>query len=219
MKTREEKAREFFDQLGLTAQELKELHKIACCGSSEKEADFIIRKAVSVKDNGRSAVWNAIKRSVELYAETVVEKGRIRDEATEKFEKDFSKKFYCAFVRNTKYSIPVKLRGEEYVVIVPKTVKEMMEEGFRMNNCLTDRAYWMALGTMKFFFIRKKDNIEAPLIDVILSKDNRILWVITKNHENVRGDNKTVFNRWYKTCFGHAPTKADYVPRQEWFKI
>ena len=218
MKTREEKSREFFDKLGVTAQELKELHRVGRYSSSEEEGDFVIRKAVSVKNHGRDAVWNAIK-SVETYTETRMERFRIRDEAVENFEKDFPKKFYCAFVHNTKYSLSVKLREEEYEVIVPKTVGEMMKEGFIMHNCLTDRAYWMALGTMKFFFIRKKNEIDTPLIDVVLAQDNRILWVITKDHKNVIGDNKTVFNRWYKSCFGHTPTKADYVPRQEWLKI
>ena len=137
----------------------------------------------------------------------------------EKHENSFKKDFYLSFVRNIKYSISINLKGEEYEVITPKTVYELIKEGQKMHNCLKLRAYWAALGSMKFFFIRKKDDIESPWIDVILDKNNKIIWAITDKHNNVEGVAKDVVDEWYKICFGRKPNELDYVPRNKWFSI
>lgn len=184
----------------------------------ESKEHFIRMRAAYLSNYGRTAVHNStIKKDASL---SEIEKlVALRDQTKIELEESFLQKFHIAFVKNSKYSIPITLKGEKYEVIVPKTIVDLIKEGLLMHNCLVDRAYWMALGTMKFFFIRKKNDINTPLMDVVLTQDNKILWAITKYHENIKGDNEIVFKKWFKTCFGHIPTKKDYVPRQDWFSI
>lgn len=137
----------------------------------------------------------------------------------ERHESSFKEDFYLSFVENTKYSISFDLKEEEYEAFAPKTPGTLIKEGYKMHNCLRARAYWAALGSMKFFFIRKKNDIETPMIDVILDKNNRIIWAITDNHHNVEGKTKDIVDEWYQICFGHKPNALDYLPRSKWFSI
>ena len=237
----------YLNKLGITNAEIKELYLMGrktwpsltrrATQCYESKEYFIKELASNLKYYGNDAVRNKFQlkgkytwsRAIKLakneeerdkiYHELTIENIVKEKQEVETLEDNFQRKFYLSFVHNIGYSFSIKFKKEEYEVIVPKTTAELMKEGFRMNNCLKARAYWMALETMKFFFIRKKNDINTPLIDVVLTQDNRILWAITKDHENVCGDNKTIVNRWYKACFGHTPTKRDYVPKHEWFEI
>lgn len=208
----------YLHKLGISDSNMEALYRISGRTDRESKEHFVRMRANYLSTYGRTAIYNSTVKRDAPFSE-IQKMVPLAEQNKIELEESFLQKFHIAFIKNSKYSIPVTLGKEEYETIVPKTIVELIQEGFLMHNCLVDRAYWMALGTMKFFFIRKKNNINTPLIDVVLTQDNKILWAITKYHENIKGDNKIVFDKWYKTCFGHAPTQRDYVPRQDWFII
>lgn len=85
---------------------------------------------------------------------------------------------------------------KKYIVDTPKSVKELILEGYLMHNCLVMRGPDIANERMRVVFIRTSDN--KPYIDVIMDPGYGIIWAIKDMHANVEGEDKKLVSSWHE---------------------
>ncbi len=140
-------------------------------------------------------------------------------ELVERFDQEIERaksSWEKAVQKNAELETEVTVGREKYVVTVPKTVEELIAEGYMMRNCLRNRLPWILSGEMKVYFIRRASEPGMPLVDVVLDEDDKIIWAVTDLHETVKGETRRAVNGWYKEVFGHTPGKADRADAIKW---
>ena len=96
----------------------------------------------------------------------------------EKYNENFEKFFY---------------ENDEYTVIMPKSVEELIQEGEKLNNCIGHGGYDDKIieGKSIILFVRRKENIDKPYVAMEISY-NDIYYMInqyfTYNNENPKDD-------------------------------
>lgn len=86
--------------------------------------------------------------------------------------------------------------NKKYIVDTPKSVKELILEGYLMHNCLVMRGPDIANERMRVVFIRTADN--KPYIDVIMDPWYRIIWAIKDMHVNVEDEDRKLVEIWHE---------------------
>ena len=71
---------------------------------------------------------------------------------------------------------------EGLVFIVPSTKKELVKEGFELNNCLSSYAHRLAENKTTVLFVRKEDSPSQPLYALEIGNDNNIVQLRAKNN-------------------------------------
>ena len=71
---------------------------------------------------------------------------------------------------------------EGLVFIVPSTKKELVKEGFELNNCLSSYAHRLAENNTTVLFVRKEDSPSQPLYALEIGNDNNIVQLRAKNN-------------------------------------
>lgn len=65
--------------------------------------------------------------------------------------------------------------GDGYLIKVPSSAEELVEEAIQQNNCLRSYIPRVADGETKIFFLRKKDNPDISHVTVQVTNDGRIV--------------------------------------------
>lgn len=154
-------------------------------------------KAAQKLSDMRGVPYLNLENKEDIYPSNLFRKyDRINDEIIRM--DNLHEKYSNAVLAYINFEKEFEVGGVKYYATVPHTQKELIMEGYNMHNCLVMRNRDIASGEMKVVFIRKEDN--KPFIDVILDKDNRVIWAITDYHENVRRqpENYEVVKTWYR---------------------
>lgn len=109
-----------------------------------------------------------------------------KEKKFEKVSKELSKK----------YKFENEFKGEKYFCIVPKNEMELIQEGYKMHNCLIVRGTEFAENKMHIVFLQKK--LGESYIDIIMDSNDNIIWAIKDFHEEVKNDDKDLVCNWYK---------------------
>jgi hypothetical protein len=133
-------------------------------------------KILKIKPSKTNPVKH-ILRTESLYADYLNKEKNIK--LLERYNENFEKFFF---------------ENEEYTVIMPKSVEELIQEGETLNNCIGHGGYDDKIinGTSIILFVRKKDNIHKSYaaMEIFHRDDNRyvINQYYTYNNENPRDD-------------------------------
>jgi hypothetical protein len=86
-------------------------------------------------------------------------------------------KLYREFRKAGEAAKEYEVRGEEYVIIVPTDVRQLVDEGKALSHCVGRMGYdkKMADGVSIIAFVRKKDEINVPFVTVEYRVDRQAL--------------------------------------------
>jgi len=66
-------------------------------------------------------------------------------------------------------------KNSDYMIKVPETISDLIEEGFELNHCVGSYTCSIIKKTSKIFFIRKKSNPNISFVTVELDKNNQLI--------------------------------------------
>lgn len=130
------------------------------------------------------------------------------EEAISNFEKS-QKDFGIAVAKYADFEDSFVSDKTKFFAIVPKTHKELYQEGIDMKNCLVMRGPYVASGEMKVVFLRKEE--DKPYIDIILNAENKIIWAIRESHVTVEGEDLEAVFLWYKRNISNKVSTPDNI--------
>lgn len=104
--------------------------------------------------------------------------------------------FPAAVEKMKRFDGEITFNGKKYIAETPKSVKELILEGYIMHNCLVMRGPDVARERMRIMFIRTAD--KKPYIDVIMDPYYNIIWAIKDKHINVEDEDKILVENWHK---------------------
>lgn len=85
------------------------------------------------------------------------------------------------------------------VIIVPKSADEIVEEGHKLNHCVSSYVENVAKGDTVILFLRNKDNINKPFYTIELDpEDYKIVQCRGKNNKSMDKDIEKVINKFKK---------------------
>lgn len=91
----------------------------------------------------------------------------------------------------------LKYADEQYVIVIPKNTKEIIEEGIRQNHCVASYVDKILEGKTFIVFLRYKDTPTEPLVTVEV-KDGSIIQAKGKFNRNITHEEETFLKKWAK---------------------
>lgn len=91
---------------------------------------------------------------------------------------------------------------EDFVFIVPTYYSDIKKEATIQRNCTALRYKQYLDGQYIYVYMRKKDKPDVPYVTIVVDEEKgNIVWAITKNHQDVKGEDERIVNdyvSWYR---------------------
>ena len=114
------------------------------------------------------------------------------------------------------------MESDDYAIVVPQNLIEIIQEGATLNHCSATYVPKVNQGLTYFFFLRKKGELEKPLITFNIIKDHTEpeKWLIEQIHGKCdrsptrEEENRTMFEgpAQYLSCKVSSPTLCTEIP-------
>lgn len=91
-----------------------------------------------------------------------------------------NKKFAVNFEKLKKF----EYESDEYKIVAPQNIDDIVKEGSKLHHCVANYAESVGEGKTKILFLRKKDNIQSPLVTIRLTGDKLLKISMAKGHSN-----------------------------------